>query len=151
FALLALAVGSLATLSYSHLSGMAIPGCGSGSDCDQATRSVWGTIPGIGWPVSHVGLAFFTALLITWVSSPAISAGFRNAVRIGGLMSLLYTFVLVSTGLACKYCLAAHAANFVFWILVEWRARAVAMPYRSLATLMCTFVVVMLGLVIAEA
>lgn len=150
FVLLAMALRALATLSYAHLTGLAVPGCGPGSDCDLATRSAWGTIPGLRWPVSHLGVAYFAALLAVWLISPAISAGFRNVVRAGGLVSLLYTVVIVSTAMSCTYCLMAHAANFLFWILVEWRTRSAALPVRSVVPLLGTFAAFTLGLGIAE-
>jgi protein-disulfide isomerase/uncharacterized membrane protein len=148
--LLLIAIAALSTLSYAKLNGRSAPGCGPGSDCDLATQGAWGAIPGIGWPLSHVGVAYFVALLVAWLSSAAISAGFRNLVRFGGLVSLLYTVVLIASALSCKYCLAAHAANFLFWIVVEWRTRAVALPSRSMAPWLGTFAIVTLTLGIAE-
>ncbi len=43
-----------------------LPGCGVGSGCDAVTNGPWGIVPGVGWPVSFVGVAWFSSLFVVW-------------------------------------------------------------------------------------
>ena len=39
-----------------------VPGCGvRGGGCEEVVNGPWGKIPGLGWPVSFVGLAWFVS------------------------------------------------------------------------------------------
>ncbi len=115
-------------LSYGHLANVYPPGCGEGSGCAEATRSAWGSIPGIGWPTSHIGLAYFLALAVAWftIARRGISSGLLFVVRLGALASVLLSVVMFTNGYVCKYCLLAHGGNLLFWLCVEMAARASA-------------------------
>ena len=113
--LLATAVVASLALVQQHFGGLEIPGCGPGSPCAKAAASVWGRVPWVDWPVSFVGLAYFLALLITWLTSrQGVSNGFRQLVRLGAVISVGFVVVMFAGGYFCPYCLGAHAANLVF-------------------------------------
>src|SRR5262245_47386340 len=104
--LLLAAIGATAMLVWQHITGFAIPGCGPGSACAELAGSAWGKVPGIGWPVSHVGLAYFVAVLIGWlVSRAGLGPTFRNLIRLGGSISLMFIGVMAAKGHFCRYCL----------------------------------------------
>jgi protein-disulfide isomerase/uncharacterized membrane protein len=116
-------------LSIQHFGGLHLPGCGDGGACDQAARSAWGKLPGTGWPVSHLGAAFFVALLTGW----ALSRGrprpsLRWMARLGAAVSVSYGVIIVAGGYSCPYCIAAHAANLAFWLVSEIGARVASAP-----------------------
>lgn len=148
--LMAIALTACGILSYTYIAGREIPGCGPGSACDDAMRSVWGSVPGLNWPVAHLGSAYFLGLLFAWIFSPTISAGLRNLVRVGGLVSLLFAVVIVVTRLSCPYCITAHAANFLFWILIETIRPAGSTSNHAVAIALAGFVSGSLGLGLAD-
>ncbi len=118
-------------LVLEHFGGLSLPGCGPGGACDQAAESVWGKVKlgDFEWPVSHLGLAYFGAVLAAWLASRAATPSvFRYLVRIGALGSLGFCAIIAVEWLLCVYCLAAHAGNFAFWIAVE---RARSRPART--------------------
>lgn len=99
---------------------IALPGCGLHSSCFRATQSVWGKVPLVGWSVAFVGFAyFFGALAGLIVVRQSLPPGFRQVVRGGAAVSMLYLGVMVFGGFFCSYCLAAHVGNLVFWIAIE--------------------------------
>src|SRR3569832_2128832 len=57
--LLAAACGFSGALALHHLSGLCLPGCGAGCGGVVAARCVWGRVPGVDWPTSFLGLAYF--------------------------------------------------------------------------------------------
>ena len=46
-----------------------LPGCGAESDCGKLAESIWGSIPGINWPVSYIGFSYFLGMLIAWATT----------------------------------------------------------------------------------
>jgi protein-disulfide isomerase len=81
-------------------------------------------VPYLNWPVSFVGCAYFAAVLVAWLMHRGgVTPALRYVVRLGALVSLGYVIVIVAGKHLCAYCLATHAANFAFWLMVE-RARA---------------------------
>ena len=111
-------------LSLEHVVGLSLPGCGAGSPCQQAAASVWGRVPYIRWPVSYVGLAYFLALLAAWFPMRhGVPGVVRWIVRVGVLASISFTLIMFRGGYLCPYCLATHAGNVAFWMLLEWSAR----------------------------
>ncbi len=95
--------------------GARLPGCGEGSACARAAASFWGKVPGTSWPVSFVGLAYFTGLLGAWlVSFGRLSGVQRGGVAAGGVLSLFYVGVMIAGGYFCQYCVGVHAANLAF-------------------------------------
>lgn len=126
--LLGVACVTSGMLVFERLAGLHLPGCGAGSPCAQAAASAWGKVPGVAWPVSYLGFAYFVAMLVAWLASRgALGADARalTIVRAGAVASLLFTAVLFVEGHLCMYCLATHVANLAFWIVVE-RARTAA-------------------------
>jgi predicted DsbA family dithiol-disulfide isomerase/uncharacterized membrane protein len=129
----------LLALKQLGLIGDSLPGCGPQSACDQITNGPWGRIPGLDWPVSFLGLAWFAALLVALLlSSRGISMGLRWIVRIGALLSLGFVLIMVAEGAICPYCLAAHVCNFGLWITVEMNRHRVVVS-RALVGGVATF------------
>ncbi len=98
-----------------HQLGGGLPGCGENSACDSLARSVWGKVPGIGWPTSYVGLAYFVGMLVAWFASGGRLNGLlRPIALVGGLVSVVLIGVMLAQSKVCAYCLAAHAGNLLF-------------------------------------
>lgn len=153
--LLAAATAAAGALVQQKLGGIALPGCGAGSGCDKATNSAWGVVPGIQWPVSFLGAAYFAALLAAWIAARGRpTAPLRWIARLGALASLMFIGVMASQEMFCKYCTAAHAANLVFVALLELFAPR---PARSapagmgLAAGLTVFALSSGGLAVAES
>jgi protein-disulfide isomerase/uncharacterized membrane protein len=113
-------------LALEYLGAVKLPGCGEDSPCHQAARSVWGRVPGIAWPTSYVGVAYFLAILAAWlITRAALPSAIRWLARLGVLGSLGFCVIIVVEKLLCMYCLAAHVGNVLFWITFErTKARA---------------------------
>src|SRR5688572_896105 len=122
--LLIVSLGSSAMLTRTHFTGIGAPGCGLGGACDQAARSFWPLI----------GSAYFVALLVAWLASPrGVEGGFKWIVRAGVAISFVFLGAVVATRFWCAYCLATHAGNIGFWLLVETtRAAPPAEPAQRL-------------------
>src|SRR5262245_440149 len=88
--LIALVVCVAATLmlTLQHLAGMSLPGCGPSSACAGIFKTAWGHVPGVMYPVSSIGLAYFAAMLVGWLGwSSAIVTRVAWLVRLGALVS----------------------------------------------------------------
>ena len=123
---LIVAAGASLAMSAEHLWGVKPPGCGPGGGCAAASRSVWAAIPTPwgAWPVAFIGLAYFTTMLVEWLASRDEPArGPRWIVRFGALASIGYIIVMIAGGYLCPYCLATHAGNLTFCIVMEIRLR----------------------------
>ena len=119
--LLLICVASSLMLALEHLVGISLPGCGEGSGCAEAAASVWGTVPYVNWPVSFLGLSYFLGVLLVWLGSRrGMSAGFRWLLRLGALISIGFTIIMVVEGHVCQYCVALHLCNVIFTILIEF-------------------------------
>ncbi|TWT45795.1 DSBA-like thioredoxin domain protein [Phycisphaerae bacterium RAS1] len=152
-ALLTSAGMSLMLALTSLAAGFKLPGCGAGSDCARAAASAWGKLPGVQWPVSYLGLAFFLAMLAVWLRSGGNFAGpVRGMVWAGGFTSAVFVGVMFSSGYVCNYCLVAHLANFAFLAVAELSRRpgATLPTGQSLATLLGVFIMATGGLAIAD-
>ncbi|MBX3377870.1 MAG: DsbA family protein [Phycisphaeraceae bacterium] len=150
---LAAAVAASGSLVLDHLGVFRPPGCGAGSPCRAATSSVWGSIPGVNWPVSFVGFAYFLTVLVAWVRSGGRwSPGLRWLARAGALGSLFFLGVMLVAKLPCKYCLASHIANLCFVGVAEWTNRRPAnRPFgRGLAVAAGVFAAATVALGFAE-
>lgn len=118
--LLVAACAVTGVLVANHLGSLSLPGCRPGGACEQAAAGFWGKLPGTSWPISFVGLAYFVGMLFAWLTSKnGVSPQLRNVVRLGALISLMYVIVLAVNKHACYYCIGAHAANLMFWLMVE--------------------------------
>jgi protein-disulfide isomerase/uncharacterized membrane protein len=112
-------------LVFSHFAHLDLPGCGAGSACADAQSSAFGKIPGLNWPMSHVGLAWFLGLLTAWLgfARRGLSPTFRILVRVGAAGSLAFLVIMMVKQYLCVYCITTHLANFGLLACVEfaWR------------------------------
>jgi len=116
----AVVFSGLLALKQLGVVGESLPGCGPQSACGALTSGPFGRIPGIDWPVSYVGVAWFLGLLVAWLlGRRGLPQPLVWLVRVGALASLGFVLVMVAKGQICPYCLGAHIANFIFWIIVE--------------------------------
>ena len=102
-----------------------LPGCGPESGCGVVTGTAWGRIPGLQWPVSYVGFAYFIGMIVPW-STHAFRGtpnGLRWIARLGVLCSFGFLVIMVSMDSFCEYCIVSHVANIVFWVVVELSPR----------------------------
>src|SRR5262245_17737738 len=103
--LLFISLGASAFLSYKHLTGRALAGCGPGSACDALAASAWGRVPWIEWPVAHVGTAYFAGMLTAWVCARGrLGRGMRGVIRLGAGVSAMYATVMIVDQKFCPYC-----------------------------------------------
>ncbi len=136
---LAVAATASWVLAADHLHLFKPPGCGDGSPCDLAARSAFGTVPLVGWSTSFVGMAYFLSLAASWTVARRSAAGqvpaaFRNLVRVGAGLSVMFLVAMIAGGYACLYCIAAHAGNFLFLVVMETVPRAPETAGAPIAT-----------------
>ncbi len=149
--LLGLSVASSLVLVMGHIGALSIPGCGHDSPCAQAAGSFWGKVPGIGWPTSFLGFAYFVGALAAWaLSRRGLSRWLLAIARLGALMSLLFLVIIVAGGYHCGYCLAAHAGNLGFWLVAESQRRRVSASLRTAGALVAVFAIVSGVLAVTE-
>ncbi|MEC9234496.1 MAG: vitamin K epoxide reductase family protein, partial [Planctomycetota bacterium] len=91
-----------------------LPGCGPESGCDKVTSGIWGSIPWIGWPVSFIGLCYFTSMLVIWLRG-GLSRYYLWIMRLGMLCSVGFVVIMISEQALCKWCLVSHVGNLVAW------------------------------------
>ncbi|MEE2682007.1 MAG: DsbA family protein [Planctomycetota bacterium] len=122
-----------------------LPGCGPESACGKVTSGIWGSIPGIGWPVSFIGFAYFTGLFVAWLRATP-SRALLWIMRLGILGSIGFVVIMISEGSFCKWCVVSHIGNLVAWLSAEWLLRgrsAASDPTRSgLPALLASFCIV---------
>ena len=122
-----------------------LPGCGAESDCGKLADSVWGSLPGINWPVSYIGFSYFLGMLIAWATTArgGIPDSLRWIARLGALASFGFIVVMISLQSFCTYCFVAHLANFGFWIVLEMTPRPKENPsFNAFMTLAFSFLAV---------
>ena len=122
-----------------------LPGCGAESDCGKLADSVWGSLPGVNWPVSYIGFSYFLAMLIAWATTArgGIPDSLRWIARLGALASFGFIVVMISLESFCTYCFVAHLANFGFWIVLEMTPKPKADPsFNAFMTLAFSFLAV---------
>jgi protein-disulfide isomerase/uncharacterized membrane protein len=130
-AALAVAVVLSAFLVAKHFGG-GLPGCGPKSGCEALEATRWGTVPGLGWPVSFLGAAYFVAALLGWlVSRGEVPRGLIWVLRVGGAASLAFILVMVVLRKLCPYCAGVHTANLLVLIMAEGEVRRRAQPRKS--------------------
>lgn len=104
-------------LAIEHITGLALPGCGAESACQQVAESWAGKIPlgSYEWPTAFIGLTYFFAVLVAWLwLGGRLTRGQRLITWFGGLISAVLLGVLITEGKPCPYCIATHVANFAF-------------------------------------
>ena len=100
--------------------GDSLPGCGPASACDAITRGPFGSIPGLDWPVSYVGFAYFCGMLVAWTTCLIqVPLALRWLVRLSVLLSGMFLVVMAVEGALCPYCLTTHLCNIAFWGILE--------------------------------
>lgn len=148
---LGLAVVMSLLLVMEHLGGLSLPGCGEGGACEQAANSVWGKVP-LGkfeWPVANLGLAYFVAILLTWIATRGLLPSlFKYLVRVGVLISVGYLIIIVVERTFCPYCIGAHLGNIAFWLSMESARRVGATRGAATASFGVTFAVVTIALAV---
>lgn len=138
--LLVAAVALTGAMVAGHLGSLSLPGCRPGGACEQAAASFWGKVPGTTWPVSFVGLAYFVGMLFAWLTSKnGVSAQMKLLVRMGALVSVMYIVILIVNRHACYYCIGTHAANLLFWLVVERLRPLAAISWRPVVTTAVVF------------
>jgi predicted DsbA family dithiol-disulfide isomerase/uncharacterized membrane protein len=130
-------------LSLEHVGQISLPGCGEHSACAKAIAGRWGSVPIIHWPVAFLGFAYFTGMMAAWfLSRSGISLFLRNIAALGALFSLAFTTLVVIERTFCYYCLAAHAANFCFYVIIEKSRGKASLSRRTGMILIFTFMCV---------
>jgi protein-disulfide isomerase len=138
-------------LTAEHLVGLSLPGCGAGSPCAEASASVWGKLPYVEWPVSFIGLAYFLGLIAAWIGTRGRwPTALRVLVRVGVVVSVGFVIVMVRGGYICSYCAATHAANVVFWVLLELTAHPRVTMLRPGVIFLATFVLASAALAVVD-
>jgi len=116
----AAAASGIMSLKSMGVLGDNLPGCGAQSACDAVTNGPFGTIPGLGWPVSFVGFAYFCGMLFAWTyCTCAVPSKLRTLVRLSVLASFMFLVIMVIEGSLCPYCLTTHLCNIAFWGIIE--------------------------------
>lgn len=139
--MLSVSISASFLLSLDHLGAIGLPGCGVGSACARAAKSVWATMPGVGLPVAFLGFAYALWAIVAWVWSGGRLAGSeRWLVRAGALASAFLVVVSFAERLLCPYCLATHACNLAFWVWVERSARGGGSRARAVACVLAACV-----------
>lgn len=154
--LLSVAAASCGMLVVAHLAKFSLPGCGFGGGCDKAASSVWGKVPGIGWPVSFIGAAYFASMAVAWAATRGTLGTIAAwAARLGAAVSLLYLGIMAGEKVFCLYCAIAHACNLAFVVLcfgggVPRVPRGMTPNLRGLAALAGCFVLISAVLGVVE-
>lgn len=111
-------------MALAQLETVELPGCGSVSDCTQAAESRWGKVPGIEWPLSFVGFAFFQAVAAALlIGGGHLPRTMRRLLIVGAIVSVLLIGVMARNGYLCGYCLIIHLANLAFVGTYFWTHR----------------------------
>ncbi|HWA88269.1 MAG TPA: vitamin K epoxide reductase family protein [Opitutus sp.] len=118
-------------LSWHHLIGGSMLGCGGGSPCDDVLNSRWSTIAGV-LPVSGLAAGAYLAMLVCSFSiGPANAAPVRRLawdallVLASAAAGSAVWFTVVQKwmiGAFCPYCMATHFTSLLLAGLVIWRA-----------------------------
>jgi uncharacterized membrane protein/protein-disulfide isomerase len=129
--LIALALALSAYLSWHHLVGGSMIGCGGGSPCDRVLNSRWSSIGGV-LPVSGLATGAYLALLVASLFiGPATDSPVRRLawgamlVLVGAAAGSAVWFIIVqkwAVGAFCPYCMTAHITGLLLAALVVWRA-----------------------------
>ena len=124
--LMLVAFASCAVLSWSHSRGPVV-GCGGGvelgrcgpsrgSGCDRAKDSIW-SLPVVGWPTAHIGMAWFAAMAQCWTIGRGRWWGQCGCWDSWAVASLFLIGVMLVEGYLCRWCAIAHGANLAFLAL----------------------------------
>ncbi|MCP4757972.1 MAG: thioredoxin domain-containing protein [Planctomycetes bacterium] len=150
FILVAVVFSGLLSLKQLGFIGDSLPGCGPKSACGALTSGPFGRIPGIGWPVSYLGLSWFLGLTVAWLlARRGLQMSIVWLIRLGAVGSLGFVLIMVAKGQICPYCLVVHLGNFAFWIVVE-NARRQSAPSNAVVGGVAAFLLATLVLAGAQ-
>ncbi len=117
-------------LSWLYFKEGALPGCGTGSSCDQVLSSRWSSLAGI-VPVSGLALGTYLAMFLASLTiRPSIEASVRNLswqvilILAGAIMGSAIWFTFLQKwiiGSFCIYCMSAHVTGSLLSVLIIWR------------------------------
>jgi uncharacterized membrane protein len=146
----ALALALSAYLSWHHLMGGSVIGCGGGSPCEQVLSSRWSTVGGV-LPVTGLAAGAYLAILVASLfmgpaTEPSVQRLAWNAmlVLVGAAAGSAVWFTIVQKwviGSFCSYCMATHITGLLLAALVAWRSRTPPFVIRH-----STFMIVGLAL-----
>lgn len=142
---LLIAIAASFILSGKHLGLLEAPGCGEGGGCEKVLNSAWAKLPIVDWPVAFVGLAYFTSLLLAWISAKKATGVpwiIKNIVRVGAILSAMFIVVMAYSKSFCPYCAATHLANFGFLAVIELSSKNSKSTLRAIAWATTAFVIV---------
>ncbi|MCE9555006.1 MAG: DsbA family protein [Planctomycetes bacterium] len=111
-------------LSAQQLTGIALPGCGVTSPCEQLSSSRFGAL--WGWPWSFIGAAYFAALFAAWLVSGrgrSLPRWLRVVILLGGVASVAFVGLMAREGIYCSYCLLTHVGNLLLCVMTVARGR----------------------------
>ncbi len=113
-------------LSWRHMAGRSMLGCGGGSSCEQVLNSRWSTLAGV--PVSGLAAGAYLAMLVTsFFLATTTESSLRHLawqvmlVLVGATVGSALWFAFVQKqwiGAFCPYCMAAHGTGLVLATLV---------------------------------
>lgn len=125
------ALALTAVMSWHHLTGGSMAGCGGGSPCEQVLSSRWSVVLGI-LPVSGLAMGVYFALLAAgFYIGPSSEMAVRRLawstmlILAGSVTGSAIWFTIVQKWIIrdfCPYCLAAHITGVILSSLVIWRA-----------------------------
>lgn len=108
--LCAVGLVSCLLLAMDHFGAMSLPGCGPGSACAAAAKSVWGKVLGV--PLSFIGMAHFAGVgMVLLLTRALVGPLVLMGILLAAACSLVYAGIAVGSGLVCGYCMVVHAAN----------------------------------------
>jgi uncharacterized membrane protein len=120
-----------AYLSWHHIVGGVVLGCGGGSPCEEVLNSRWSAIGGL-VPVSGLAMGVYLAMLVaSFFTGPANAAPVRQLawramlVFVGAAGGSAVWFIIVQkwlVGAFCPYCTATHITSLLLAVLVIWQA-----------------------------
>ena len=120
-----------AVMSWHHLAGGSMIGCGGGSPCEQVLSSHWSMIAGI-LPVSGLAMGVYLAMLVAGIFiGPATEAPIRRLawsvllILAGSVAGSAIWFTIVQKwiiGDFCPYCMTIHINGLLLAALIIWRA-----------------------------
>jgi len=151
--MLLIAALASAVLAVHQLGALDLPGCGFNDPCGRAARSAFGSIPGLGWPTSFVGAAYFIAASLAWTLAGRCPPRWICWIlRAGALASILLSTAMAVGGYLCAYCATVHAANLLAWVIAETlpTRRGSARAARIAVPALIAFVLASLVLGIAQ-
>jgi len=120
-----------AVMSWNHLAGGSMAGCGGGSPCEQVINSKWSVVLGI-FPVSGLAMGVYLALLAAgFYIGPSSEQPVRRRawstmlILAGSVIGSAIWFTIVQKWIIrsfCPYCLTAHLTGVILSILLIWRS-----------------------------